>query len=74
MLNTNKNGPEALNPSPPRQLIKSCHINTINLFVESYLKTVQKLLESTDPELQIIASSSFLSFSQIKEDTPSYHR
>ena len=56
------------------QLIKSCHINTINLFVESYLKTVQKLLESTDPELQIIASSSFLSFSQIKEDTPSYHR
>ena len=56
------------------QLIKSCHINTINLFVESYLKTVQKLLESTDPELQIAASSSFLAFSQIKEDTPSYHR
>lgn len=56
------------------QLIKSCHINTINLFVESYLKTVQKLLESTDPELQIVASSSFLAFSQIKEDTPSYHR
>lgn len=56
------------------QLIKSCHMNTINLFVESFLKTVQKLLESPDPDLQILASQSFLQFSQIKEDTPSYHR
>ena len=56
------------------QLIKSCHVHTINLFVESYLKTVQKLLESPDQDLQIIASQSFLAFSQIKEDTPSYHR
>ena len=56
------------------QLIKSCHVNTINLFVESFLKTVQKLLESSDPELQILASQSFMAFSQIEEDTPSYHR
>ena len=35
------------------QLIKSCRINTINLFVESFLKTVQKLLESPDPELEV---------------------
>ncbi len=55
-------------------LIKSCHMNTINLFVESFLKTVQKLLESPDPELQIVASQSFSQFSQIKEDTPNYHR
>ncbi len=55
-------------------LIKSCHVNTINLFVESFLKTVQKLLESPDPELQITASQSFSQFSQIKEDTPNYHR
>lgn len=56
------------------QLIKSCHINTINLFAESFLKTVQKLLESPDPELQILASQSFKKFSEIKEDAPSYHR
>ncbi len=55
-------------------LIKSCHVNTINLFVESFLKTVQKLLESPDPELQIVASQSFSQFSQIEEDTPNYHR
>ncbi len=55
-------------------LIKSCHVNTINLFVESFLKTVQKLLESPDPELQIVASQSFAQFSQIKEDTPNLHR
>ena len=47
-------------------LIKSSHIN-INLFVESFLKTVQKLLESTDVELQTAASKSFAQFSQIKE-------
>jgi hypothetical protein len=62
-------GMEAMN-----QLIKSCHVNTINLFVESFLKTVQKLLETQDAELQIKAADSFLAFSQIKEDTPSYHR
>ena len=56
------------------QLIKSCRINTINLFAESFLKTVQNLLESTDTGLQILASQSFKKFSEIKEDTPSYHR
>jgi len=55
-------------------LIKSCHVNTINLFVESFLKTVQKLLESPDPQLQTTAAASFSAFSQIKEDTPNPHR
>lgn len=55
-------------------LVKSCHMNTLSLYVESFLKTVQKLLESPDPELQILASQSFTQFSKIKEETPNYHR
>lgn len=57
------------------QLLQSaCHVRTLNLFVESFLKTIQKLLESSDPDLQILASESFLKFSKIEEETPSYHR
>eukprot|EP00096_Caligus_rogercresseyi_P008973 TRINITY_DN2958_c0_g1_i1.p1 TRINITY_DN2958_c0_g1~~TRINITY_DN2958_c0_g1_i1.p1 ORF type:complete len:787 (-),score=282.89 TRINITY_DN2958_c0_g1_i1:42-2189(-) len=55
-------------------LLKSCHAQSLNLYVESFLKTVQRLLESPEPELLILASQSFLQFSQIEEDTPSYHR
>ena len=39
-------------------LLVSCHAHSLNLFVESYLKMVQKLLESVDPGLQITATSS----------------
>ena len=57
------------------QLLQSaCHVRTLNLFVESFLDTIQKLLESPDPDLQILASTSFLKFSKIEEETPSYHR
>ena len=56
------------------QLLSACHVRTLNLFVESFLKTIQKLLQSTDPDLQILASKSFLHFSKIEEETPSYHR
>ncbi|XP_025109068.1 protein EFR3 homolog B-like isoform X2 [Pomacea canaliculata] len=56
------------------QLLVSCHAHSLNLFVESYLKMVQKLLECTDPDLQITATSSFVKFSNIEEDAPSYHR
>ncbi|KAF7284398.1 protein EFR3 homolog stmA isoform X2 [Rhynchophorus ferrugineus] len=55
-------------------LLLACHAPTLNLFVESFLKMVQKLLESTDPELQILATQSFVKFANIEEDTPSYHR
>jgi hypothetical protein len=40
------------------QLLVSCHAHSLNLFVESYLKMVQKLLESQDPDLQITATNS----------------
>lgn len=56
------------------QLLKACHAQTLNLFVESFLKMVQKLLESTEPQLQILATQSFVKFANIEEDTPSYHR
>ena len=56
------------------QLFSACHRRNINMFVESYLKTIQRLLESPDPDFQILASKSFSQFSQINEETPSYHR
>ena len=56
------------------QLLSACHARTLTLFVESFLKTIQKMLESSDPLLQILASTSFRKFSNIEEETPSYHR
>ncbi|XP_026673415.1 protein EFR3 homolog cmp44E isoform X2 [Ceratina calcarata] len=55
------------------QLLQACHAQTLNLFVESFLKMIQKLLESTDPQLQILATQSFVRFANIEQDTPSYH-
>lgn len=40
------------------QLLVACHSHSLNLFVESFLKMVQKLLESDDPELQVLATQS----------------
>ena len=42
-------------------LLSACRADSVslNLFVESFLKMVQRLLESGDPEWQILASQSF---------------
>lgn len=40
------------------QLLSACHGQAINLFVESYLKMVQNLLESSEHNLQVLASQS----------------
>lgn len=40
------------------QLLVACHAQTINLFVESFLKMVQKLLECDEPDLQCLATAS----------------
>ena len=40
------------------ELLVACHAQSLNMFVESFLKTVQKLLETTDPTLQTLASQS----------------
>ncbi|XP_065226656.1 protein EFR3 homolog cmp44E-like [Planococcus citri] len=55
------------------QLLMACHSQTINLFVESFLRMVQKLMECPEYELQILATQSFVRFANIEEDTPSYH-
>ena len=39
-------------------LLVTCHAQNLNLFVESFLKMIQKLLESEDPELQCLATQS----------------
>lgn len=46
------------------QLLMACHCQSINLFVESFLKMVRKLLESDKPSLQILGTNSvsFLDF------------
>ncbi|XP_051909595.1 protein EFR3 homolog B isoform X5 [Hippocampus zosterae] len=56
------------------QLLMACHCQSINLFVESFLKMVRKLLESDKPSLQILGTNSFVKFANIEEDTASYHR
>nr|DBA25457.1 TPA: hypothetical protein GDO54_009838 [Pyxicephalus adspersus] len=56
------------------QLLMACHCQSINLFVESFLQMVAKLLESEKPNLQILGTNSFVKFANIEEDTPSYHR
>lgn len=56
------------------QLLLACHAPNLNLFVESFLKMVQKLLESPEAQLQVLGSTSFVKFANIEEDTPSYHR
>lgn len=39
-------------------LLVACHAQTLNLFVESFLRMVQKLLEDSNPKLQILATNS----------------
>ena len=48
--------------------------SSLNYFVESFLKMVTLLLESSETGLQIRATNSFVKFANIDEDTPSYHR
>lgn len=56
------------------QLLVACHAQSLNLFVESFLKMVQRLLECHNADLQLLATQSFVKFANIEEDTPSYHR
>ncbi len=40
------------------QLLMACHCQSINLFVESFLTMVRKLLEADKPNLQILGTNS----------------
>lgn len=55
-------------------LLMACHAPNLNLFVESFLRMVQKLIESPEVDLQVLGTASFVKFANIEEDTPSYHR
>lgn len=57
-FNRRRNGFVVIAMEAMDQLLVACHAQTLNLFVESFLKMVQKLLESTDPQLQILATQS----------------
>lgn len=46
-------------------LLMACHAQTLNLFVESFLRMVQKLLEDSNPKLQILATNSVNSLIEI---------
>jgi len=39
-------------------LLVACHSQSLNLFVESFLRMVQKLLECTEPDMQCLAVES----------------
>lgn len=39
-------------------LLMACHAQTLNLFVESFLRMIQKLMEDANPNLQILATNS----------------
>ncbi|VDM30899.1 unnamed protein product [Hydatigera taeniaeformis] len=55
-------------------LVNTCYRLKLNLFDSSFLKMVLLLLEQDLPELQLLGTKSFLGFSQIEEDAPSYYR
>lgn len=55
------------------ELLMTCQSQYLNLYVESYLKTVQKLLECTEPDMQVRGCESFLKFAQKEQDVPAYH-
>lgn len=57
------------------QLLQSCHSSpSLPQFSENHLKMVQKLLESNLPKMEQLATDSFVTFSNIEESSPSYHR
>ncbi|VDM46756.1 unnamed protein product [Toxocara canis] len=57
------------------QLLQSCHdLSSLNQFIESFLKMLQKLLETNNFQMEKLATDSFVSFANIEENTPAYHR
>jgi len=56
------------------RLLVTSNAQSLNLFVESFLRVVQQLLESQELSMQLLGARSFVEFANIEEDTPSYHR
>ncbi|XP_059183906.1 protein EFR3 homolog B-like [Centropristis striata] len=73
-LNRHRYGYVCIAMEAMEQLLLACHCQSINLLVESFLSTLRLLLEADRPHLHILATSAFVKFANIEEDTPSYHR
>ncbi|XP_077959956.1 protein EFR3 homolog B isoform X3 [Gasterosteus aculeatus] len=73
-LNRHRYGYVCIAMEAMEQLLLACHSQSINLLVESFLSTLRLLLEADRPHLHILATSSFVKFANIEEDTASYHR
>ncbi|KAM9835980.1 protein EFR3 homolog B-like [Aulostomus maculatus] len=73
-LNRHRYGYVCIAMEAMEQLLLACHCQSINLLVESFLSMLRLLLEADRPHLQMLATSSFVRFANIEEDTPSYHR
>ncbi|XP_022250814.1 protein EFR3 homolog B-like isoform X2 [Limulus polyphemus] len=73
-ISRHRNGYVVIAMEAMDQLLVACHAQSLNLFVESFLKMIHGLLESHEPTMQLLATSSFVKFANIEEDTPSYHR
>lgn len=56
------------------RLLITSNAQSLNLFVESFLRVVQQLIENQELSMQLLGTQSFVKFASIEEDTPSYHR
>ena len=55
-------------------LLMACHAQTLNLFVESFLRMVQKLMEDSNPNLQIMATNSVKESLEIRQTHPKLNK
>ncbi|KAF0297690.1 Protein EFR3 cmp44E [Amphibalanus amphitrite] len=50
------------------ELVSTCKPENLNLFVESFLKTVQRLLECQEPQMQVLATQSGVIKKTVSDD------
>lgn len=73
-LSRHRTGYVAIGVEAMDRLLITSNAQSLNLFVESFLRVVQQLVESQDLSMQLLGTQSFVKFAGIEEDTPSYHR
>lgn len=73
-LSRHRPGYVAIGVEAMDRLLITSNAQSLNLFVESFLRVVQQLVESQDLSMQLLGTQSFVKFASIEEDTPSYHR
>lgn len=73
-LSRHRSGYVAIGVEAMDRLLITSNAQSLNLFVESFLRVVQQLIESQDLNMQLLGTQSFVKFASIEEDTPSYHR